>query len=207
MVSSVTSLLVSDPPENQIREIFPKQSIRLRGTQATELRRLSSRNRELWGSSIHSPSIPSNLEVQPIKRGEQRDLLLVAVFEKLTGHPSAPEHSCGLVKLQGHTAVVNGNFPKILQHIRIVNHAEFVLVPVLIDDQVVHRNHLLHRLPDARDTQGIAAVQIALVDRDMIGLLPCLHERPGRSPLLLTTLESRKQFRTGTLDLEKRDVW
>ena len=102
----------------------------------------------------------------------------MAVLERLAGDPPASHHAGGLVKPQGCAAVVDRGGAQILQRLSVAYHAEVILVPVLVDDQVVQYDHPVHGLPDAGNIKGFTAVQIMLIDRDMIGPLYRLHDIP-----------------------------
>ena len=49
---------------------------------------------------------------------------------------------------------------------------------ILIDQQIIDNQHPIQRIPNARNAQGFAAVQIVLINRHMVFLLLRLHHIP-----------------------------
>ena len=107
----------------------------------------------------------------------------MAVLERLASNPPAPHHAGGLVKPQCGAAVIDWSGAQILQRFSVSYHAEVILVPVLVDDQVIQHDHPVHSLPDTGNAKGLTAIQVVLIDRDMIGPFCRLHDIPRRDQL------------------------
>ena len=119
------------------------------------------------------------IQVQPVKGGYQFDLLVMAVLERLAGHSMrGANHHRRLIEPEGSTAVVNRCGANPFQCVSITDSAKIILVPVLIHNKVIQHQHSVKAVPDTGDALFLAAVQIVLINRNMVGLRLGLHDVP-----------------------------
>ena len=88
----------------------------------------------------------------------------MGAFKRLAGNFRAgTDHCRRLVKPQGSPAVINRRSPQIFQRIRPAYDTEIILVPVLVDNQIVQHKHPPDRFANAWHAKVLTAVQVMLV--------------------------------------------
>ena len=123
-------------------------------------------------------------KIQPVKILYQSDLLLMAGLERLAYRFGIrPYHGRRFIEPERGSAVIDGRGPQVFQRIGIPDHSEIILMPVLIDDQIIQDQHPIQRLLHSRNPQRLTAVQIMPVYRNMIWLPTSPHDVPGADQL------------------------
>ena len=141
-------------------------------------------------------------KIQPVKILYQSDLLLMAGLKRLAYRFGIrPYHGRRFIEPERGSAVIDGRGPQVFQRIGIPDHSEIILMPVLIDDQIIQDQHPIQRLlhsaisgifgfsrrsgnvGDSRNPQRLTAVQIMPVYRNMIWLPTSPHDVPGADQL------------------------
>lgn len=109
------------------------------------------------------------VEVDPVEGRYQLDLLFMGSLKRFALNAAARQNlSWQLVVAQRGAAVKNGSGPDPFQGVGIADQAKVILMTVLVENEVVQDDHLIHGVLDIGDTEGFTAVEVILVQGDTV---------------------------------------